>query len=59
MRTGPGRRLLGAYVVLVYAFLLLPMVVLALMSLNSATYGVFPLSGFTWDGTRGCSRTPR
>ena len=49
MRTGPGRRVLGAYVVLVYAFLLLPMVVLAVMSLNSAMYGVFPLSGFTLD----------
>ena len=49
MRSGPGRRVLGAYVVLVYAFLLLPMLVLAVMSLNSATYGVFPLSGFTLD----------
>ncbi|MGH3359326.1 MAG: ABC transporter permease [Nocardioidaceae bacterium] len=35
--------------VLVYAFLLVPMVVLAVMSLNSAKYGVFPLSGFTLD----------
>lgn len=36
-----------AYAGLVYLFLFLPIVVLALMSLNSATIGVFPLEGVT------------
>ncbi len=38
---------LRGYAVLVYAFLFLPIGVLALMSFNSAQYGVFPLSGLT------------
>lgn len=49
MKTGAGRRVLGAYVALVYTFVLLPIVVLAVMSFNSATYGTFPLSGVTGD----------
>lgn len=35
------------YAILVYAFLFLPIAILVLMSLNSATIGVFPLAGVT------------
>ena len=42
-------RLLKSYVELVYAFMYLPVAVIALFSFNSAEMMAFPMTGFTLD----------